>query len=91
MRIEILRINLDTKKKIYEEHSILADEIENVLQDDKAIYKKTGGNQVIAIGLFNRYITVYFRYNAKTKQATITTAHPSNKKQIKHYRKKRKK
>ena len=78
-------------RKIYEGHSILADEIENVLRDDKAIYKKTGGNQIIAIGLFNRYITVYFRYNSKTKQATITTAYPSSKKHIKHYRKKRKK
>lgn len=91
MKIDIIRIDAKTKTKIYEEHSILADEIENVLQDDKAIYKKTGGNQIIAIGLFNRYITVYFRYNAKTKQATITTAYPSSKKQIKHYRKKRKK
>ncbi|MEK6869130.1 MAG: hypothetical protein AABX63_01380 [Nanoarchaeota archaeon] len=91
MKIEIIRIDAEIKKKIYEEHSILSEEIEKVLKEDEAIFKKTGGNQIIAMGLYSRYITIYFRYEKKTKQAIITTAYPSSKKQIKHYNKIRKK
>lgn len=91
MRIEIICIDAEIKKKIYEEHSVFAEEIEEVLKEDEAIFKKTGGDQYEAIGLYNRYLTVYFRYDQDTKQAVITTAYPSNKKQIKHYKKIRKK
>ena len=91
MRIEGIGIEVEIKKKIYEEHNILKKEIEYVLKEDEAIFRKTSSNQYEAIGLYNRYITIYFRYDKKVKQATITTAYPSSKKQIKHYKKTRNK
>lgn len=91
MKIDIVRIDPETKVKVYEEHSVFAEEIEKVLKEDEAIFKKTSGDQYEAIGLYNRYLTIYFRYDKDTKQATITTAYPSSKKQIKHYKKIRKK
>lgn len=90
MKIDIIRINPEVQKKIYEKHNILTEEMTLVLKEGNPILKKTGGNQIIAIGLYNRYITIFFRYNQKRKQATITTAYPSDKKQIKYYKKVRK-
>lgn len=87
MRINIIRLNAETQIKVYEKHNINAEEIEQILKDDKPIFRKEGGNQYRAIGVYNRYITIFFEYDQKTKQATITTAYPSNKKQIKHYKK----
>jgi len=90
MKIDIIRIDSQIQKKIYEKHNILAEEVELVLKENKPIFKKIGSNQIRAIGLYNRYITIFFRYNQKRKQATITTAYPSNKKQIRYYKKIRK-
>ena len=90
MRIEIIGISPLVQRKIYEKHNILSEEILLVLKENKPIFKKVGGNQIVAIGLCNRYITIFFYYNPKRKQATITTAHPSDRKQIKHYKKVRK-
>lgn len=87
MKINIISTNPLTQKKIYEKHSILAEEIILILKEDKPIFKKVGGNQIISIGLYNRYLTIFFRYNQKRKQAIITTAYPSDKKQIKYYKK----
>lgn len=90
MRIDIIRIDPQIQRKVYEKHNILAEEIELVLRENKPIFKKVGGNQIVAIGLYNRYITIFFRYNTKRKQATITTAYPSDKKQIAYYKRRRK-
>lgn len=89
MKIDIIRIDPQIQRKIYEKHNILAEEIELVLKENKPIFKKVGGNQIMAIGLYNRYITIFFKYNPKRKQATITTAYPSDKKQTKYYKKTR--
>ncbi|MBI2652467.1 hypothetical protein HYX00_03285 [Candidatus Woesearchaeota archaeon] len=90
MRIDIIRIDPIIQKKIYEKHSILAEEIILILKENEPIFKKAGSNQIMAIGLYNRYITIFFRYNPKIKQATIATAYTSDKKQIKYYKKVRK-
>ncbi|MAG07868.1 hypothetical protein CMO89_00165 [Candidatus Woesearchaeota archaeon] len=87
MKFDIIRIDPLTERKIYEKHNILTKEIILVLKENRPIFKKVGGDQIIAIGLYNRYITIFFRYNPKKKQATITTAYPSDKKQIKYYKK----
>lgn len=87
MRIGIISISPVVQKKLYEKHSILAKEIILVLKEDKPIFKKVGGNQIMAIGLYNRHITIFFDYNQKRKQAIIKSAYPSDKKQIKYYRK----
>jgi hypothetical protein len=90
MRIEVIRLDPKTQLKIYDKHNILAEEIELVLKENKLIFKRAGAGQIIAIGLYNRYITIFFRYNLKKKQATITTAYPSDKKQTRYYKKHRK-
>ena len=87
MKVEIISLNAETQIKVYEKHNIKAEEIEQVLKGDKPIFRKEGGNQYQAVGVYNRYITIFFEYDPKTKQATIRTAYPSSKKQIKYYKK----
>ena len=77
--------------KINEKHSISSEEVENVLIKDKAIFNKVGGKQSVAFGIWNRYITVFFNYDIKSKEASVTTAYPSSKKQIRSYKRKIKK
>jgi len=75
--IEMLRISRTQKisKKFF-----------RVLKNDKPKFKKAGGDQYIAIGLSrNRYLTIFFRLDGN--EAEITTAYPSNKGQIKSYKK----
>ena len=84
--IKGLKIEPAVIAKIYEKHFVLPDEIEKVLNEGKPIFKKVGGNQYVAIGLADRYLTIFFTYNSKTKESTVTTAYPSSKKQIKSYK-----
>ncbi len=87
MFIKAVKIDTRIIVKIYEKHFVLSDEIEKVLKEGKPIFKRVGGNQYLAIGLVERYLTIFFTYNNKTKGVTITTAYPSSKKQIKSYKK----
>ncbi len=87
MFIRSIKIESETVIKIYEKHSILSEEIELVLTKDKAIFKKVGGNQYIALGVLGRYITIFFTYDRKTKEAVITTAYSTPLKQIRSYKK----
>ena len=87
MFIKAIKIEPQTLVKIYEKHAVLAEEIEKVLIRDKAIFKKAGGDQYIAVGLWDRYLTIFFRHNIKAKEVTITTAYSSSRKQIKSYKK----
>ncbi len=84
MRIDIIKINSSIQKKIYEKHNISAEEVELVLKEGNPIFKRVGGNQIMAIGLYERYVTIFFTYNPKRKQATITTAYQSDRKQVKY-------
>lgn len=72
--------------KINEKHSISSEEVTDVLINDRAIFNKVGGKQYVALGIWNKYITVFFNYNNKSKEASVTTAYPSSKKQIGLYR-----
>ncbi len=81
-----MKIEPEIVVKIYKKHSVLSDEIEKVLLKDKAIFKKVSGNQYLAIGLWKRYLTIFFEYNAETNEAKIMTAYPPSRKQIKTYR-----
>lgn len=72
--------------KIYEKHSVSSEEVEGVLKENKTIFKKVAANQYLAIGLGERYLTIFFEYNNKTKEANITTAYLSSRKQIKSYK-----
>ena len=87
MIIKAVKIEPNVVIKIYEKHSVLCEEIENVLVNGKPIFKKVGGDQYVAIGLKDRYLVIFFEYNPKTKEASITTAYPASRKQIKTYKK----
>ena len=87
MRISIIRIDPMVQRKIYDKHSIMAEEIELVLREGRPIFKRVGGDQLCAIGVYNRYITIFFTYSERRKQATITTAYPSDKTQVRYYKK----
>ena len=88
MRIIAFKIQPETAIKIYEKHNVLQEEIYDALKEDNPIFRKVGGDQYLAIGLSrSRYITIFFRYDEKTKEAEITTAYPSDESQIKHYKK----
>ena len=78
MRIDCIGISPETQRKIYEKHNILSSEIELVLKHNRPIFRKVGSKQIMAIGLYNRYITVFFKYNKKRKQAIITTENRSS-------------
>lgn len=83
-----MRIDSNVDMKINEKHSISSEEVENVLIRDKAIFNKVGGNQYMALGIIDRYITMFFKYGPISKEASVTTAYPSSKKQIRSYKRK---
>ncbi|MBS3098150.1 hypothetical protein J4209_05130 [Candidatus Woesearchaeota archaeon] len=88
MIIKAIKIEPETAVKIFENHNVLQEEVYEVFAD-KPKFKKAGGDQYIAIGLSkSRYLTIFFRYDKKTKEAELTTAYPSDKIQIKFYKKK---
>ena len=81
-----MNIDSDVAMKIYEKHSVMPEEIKKVLIEDKAIFKKVGSKQYIAVGIWNRYLTMFFSYEDKSKEASITTAYHSSMRQIRSYR-----
>ncbi|MBU1198870.1 MAG: hypothetical protein KKF46_04880 [Nanoarchaeota archaeon] len=89
MIIKAFKIEPEAAIKIFEKHNVRQEEIYDVLKNNKPKFKKAGGNQYVAIGSSrSRYITIFFNYDEKTKEAEITTAYPSGKSQIKFYKKK---
>lgn len=88
MIIEKVKISLKTKIKIYEKHGITMDEIKNTLLQNKPYYSKTKDRRYVALGKWNRIITIVFEYNQKYKEADIVTAYPSSDWQIKLYKRK---
>ena len=87
MIIKAIKIMPEIATKIYEKHDVQQAEIEDVLKNDNPRFWRVGGNQYVAIGLSkSRYVTIFFEYDDKTKEAEITTAYPSSKGQIKSYK-----
>ncbi len=90
MIVKVVKIEPATAGKIFEKHNVLQEEIHDALKSGNPKFKKAGGNQYVAIALSrDRHITIYFIYGEKTKEAEVTTAYPSSKKQIKAYKKAR--
>ena len=84
MRVNALKVRPEVALKIFEEHNILQQEIEDALQD-KPKYLKVGGNQYMAVGLTSRgYLTIFFRH--AHGEAEITTAYHSSKQHIRRYK-----
>jgi hypothetical protein len=85
VRITVIKIQPETAIKIFEKHDVLQEELYDVLKNDAPIFRKVGGDQHLAIGYSrSRYLTIFFHYN--NKEVEITTAYPSDKKQIKYYK-----
>lgn len=87
--IKAVKIEPKTKYKIYEKHRVTQEEIENTLLDKPKIRKVK--NVYIAIGIWRRYLTIFFAYNKKHKEASILTGYPSSNWQIKMYKRRAKK
>jgi len=88
MRIISFKIQPKTASKIFDKHNVTQQEILDVLKDDNPMYRKVGGNQSLGMGVSrSRHITIFFEYDTFSKEAEITTAYPSSKKQIKFYKK----
>jgi hypothetical protein len=88
MIIKALKVEPDMAIKIFCKHNVLQEEICDALTNDDPIYRRVGGDQYLAIGMSrSRYLTIFFYYNKKTKEAEMTTAYPSDNVQIKFYRK----
>ncbi len=85
MKIETVIIEPIIEIKIYKKHKVTTKEIKLVLEENKPIFRKVGGKQYMAVGLFHRYLTIFFIYNSRLKTAYIQTAYPSIRWQIKLY------
>ena len=86
MIIKAIKIEPETAIKIFDKHNVLQEEIYDVFKNDKPKFKKVGGDQYVAIGISrSRYLTIFFRFDGN--EAEITTAYPSDKGQIKSYKK----
>lgn len=90
MIIERVKILLKAKIKIYNKHGITMEEIKNVLLQNRPYFSKTRDGRYVALGKWNRFITIIFNYNLGYKEADIVTAYPSSSWQIKLYKRKRK-
>jgi uncharacterized DUF497 family protein len=88
MIIKKVKISLKTKIKIYDKHGITMEEIKNTLLKNNPYYSKTKDGRYVALGKWNRFITIIFNYNLKYKEADIITSYPSSSWQVKLYKKK---
>ncbi len=86
MMIEVVKISLQTKIKIYNKHGVTMKEIETMLLDNRPYCARTKDGRYVAIGQWNRHLTVIFNYTQHHKEATIITAYPPSAWQIKLYR-----
>lgn len=86
MLIRNVLIEDKVKEKIIEKHGVHATEIKNILLNNPLVLK-TRFNRIMAIGHFQRYLTIIFEYSKGI--ADIITAYPSSEAQIKLYKKKR--
>jgi len=87
MIIKAIIIEASVCTKIYEKHNVLPGELLQVLREDEPLLRKVAGAQYIAIGYSkSRFITIFFAYDNKEKQAVIATAYPSDKNQISFYK-----
>ena len=86
MLIRNVLIEDKVKEKITEKHGVQATEIKNIMLNSPLVLK-TRLNRFMAIGHFQRYLTVIFEYNKGT--ANIITAYPSSEAQTKLYKKRK--
>lgn len=86
MRITNILIEDKIKEKILSKHNVEANEIKQVMLSNPLILKSKK-NRYVAIGQFQRYLTIVFELYKET--AFIITAYPSSETQIKLHKKKK--
>jgi len=86
MLLKGIIISKSTKKKILYKHHIKGDELYRLFNENP-LYLRIGDCVYLAIGVWQRYITIIFSYNKGI--ARIITAYPSSKQQIRLFKKKR--
>ena len=85
MIVKVIKIKPEIEEKIETKHAITITEIEDILLKNNPKFRKVK-DCYMAIGIWKRYLTIFFSYNKNFKEATIITAYPSSKWQIKLYR-----
>ena len=85
MIINEVSIRNPIKKKLRFKHGINEEEINEVLLNNKPIFKKSRG-LYLSIGFKQKYLTIIFSYDKLNKMANIITAYPSSKWQINLYK-----
>ncbi|AJF62732.1 MAG: hypothetical protein QT11_C0001G0590 [archaeon GW2011_AR20] len=85
MIINEVSIRNPIKKKLRFKHGINEEEINEVLLNNKPIFKKSRG-LYLSIGFKQKYLTIIFSYDKINKMANIITAYPSSKWQINLYK-----
>jgi hypothetical protein len=80
--VNAVRIAQKIKEKIETKHAITLVEIERVILEDDPKFRRVKGCYM-AIGIWKRYLTMFFTYNENNKEVDIITAYPSSKWQIK--------
>lgn len=86
MRISNILIEDNIKEKILSKHNVKASEIKKLIFSNPLILKGRQ-NKYIAIGHYQKYLTVIFEVYKNT--AFIVTAYPSSDAQIRLYKKKK--
>ena len=89
MIIDNVVMDTDVELKIYKKHKVTSREIKITLKEDEPIFYKVGGEHYMVIGIYNRYLTIFFIYDNGTKTSYIRTAYPSSRWQIKLYKRKK--
>ena len=83
MRILGILIEDKVKEKILNKHNVKSSEIKQVILNDPYV-AKSGKNRYIAIGFYQRFLTIIFEMEKNT--AVIVTAYPSTVAQRKLYK-----
>ena len=86
MRIDNIIIEDKIKEKILSKHNLRANEIVNVLLS-KPLILRAKADRYIAIGYYERYLTVIF--DKRNKSTNIITSYLSSETQIKLFKKKK--
>ena len=86
MQLEDVYIEEAVEEKILRKHGVAREEIETVLMIDEPKHFKTKGARYLTIGLKERFITIV--HENKNGIATVVTAYPSSKWQVKMYKRK---
>ena len=83
MRILDILIEDKVKEKVLDKHNVRSSEIKKIMLDNPYVVK-SGKNRYMAIGYYQRFLTIIFEMEEST--AVIVTSYPSTDAQRKLYK-----